>query len=139
VFFLSPDPHGNATTIPIHLADGFAANFEGGPQRMNAETQVWLAVAILFLVIGFAAVFWPGETSQTGKMSNGSGVSIKRQNVRSYETHGNEVWKPNAWLPGVGKINGHGVDYTFKVWKWGLFFGALIVAIAVALLPRVLP
>jgi hypothetical protein len=107
---------------------------------MNAETQIWLGVAaVFFLVMGFAALFWPGGTNQTGKMSNGSGVSIKRQNVRRYQTNGNEVWKPNGWLPGVGKINGHGVDYTFRVWTWGLFFGVVIGILAFALLLRSLP
>jgi hypothetical protein len=107
---------------------------------MNAETQVWLGVAAVFLlVMGFAALLWPGETNQTGKMSNGSGVSIKRQNIRRYQAQGNEVWKPNAWLPGVGKINGHGVDYTFRVWRWGLFFGVVIAILAFALLLRSLP
>ena len=104
---------------------------------MITETRLWLGVAaMLLLVVGFAGLFWPGETNQTGKMSNGSGVSIKRQNVRSYQTEGNEVWKPNGWLPGVGKINGHGVDYSLRVWRWGLFFGVIIAMIAFALLQR---
>jgi uncharacterized membrane protein HdeD (DUF308 family) len=108
-------------------------------QRMDPKT-LWLGVVgLAFLFVGVLAVFWPGETNQTGKLFDGSGVSIKKQQINRYRSPSNTVWKPNGWLPGVGKINGHGVDYTFRVWGWGLFFGVFIAIIAFALLRRALP
>jgi hypothetical protein len=98
---------------------------------MNPETGFALLVAVGFLFIGLVGCFWPGETNQGGKLSDGSNVSIKKQDINRYSAPANTVWKPNGWLPGVGKINGHGTEYTFKVWIRALLIGfvlGLIVA-----------
>jgi hypothetical protein len=99
---------------------------------MNPETRLWLGVAgVVVLFIGLVGAFWPGETKQAGKLLDGSGVSIKKQNVNRYRAPSNTEWKPNGWLPGVGRIDGHSVDYAFRIWIGGLLIGIGVVLIAI--------